>query len=73
MLATNDPKLPLSGVGGVNNNSREMPTSIASSSLVFRSRNTVGDYRIILTALSLYLSSVKWRVLRELVLSNWEK
>ena len=27
----------------------------------------------IYTALSLYLSRVKWRVLRELVLSNWVK
>ena len=33
----------------------------------------VGDYRKTYTALSLYLSRVKWRVLRELVLSNWVK
>ena len=39
MLATSDPKSSLSGVGGVNNSSREMPTSIVGSSLVFRSRN----------------------------------
>ena len=37
MLATSDPKSSLSGVGGVNNSSREMPTSIVGSSLVFRS------------------------------------
>ena len=34
---------------------------------------TVGVHRKIYTALSLYLSSVKCRVLRELVLSNWVK
>ncbi len=31
------------------------------------------NHRRIYTALSLYLSRVKWRVLRELVLSNWVK
>ena len=33
MLATSDPKSPLPGVGGVNNSSREMPSSIVGQPL----------------------------------------
>ena len=74
VVCTSDPKMPpVRGLGGVNIVREKCPRMRARLSFCVLQCVPYIHHRSIYTALSLYLSSVKCKVLRELVLSNCVK